>query len=371
MSQALLQSAIPRVKSDAIEAALSQISAAFASLGSILRRPEPLRSAPQPPNYCASDNGVPLSTPNPFRTSLLMPGAPRDYAVAKAPDHRLAQPSPPVAPAATHASPSPRLDWDPEDRDLLLKSSNRPRFTESSGVRIRAFLADAENFLEMCGRPRNRWARFIISWLGANEAEKVRRSHFTADGVDYEAFKNGLITLFGRLEFEDSYRQQLRELTQTGSESVAAFAARTTDLSSLGYPNFQRRSSSTSRSSTSCLDCATSRRATTFGVNAHVVVSTGRRQFRWLRHAKSRRASNSDCLHRHCELSRKRDVCQLRTERHGVEQQLRNQDAMCTRQHWQRTTSTEAVHEYACSTRRLACRQPRQHCGAAKCALEV
>ena len=64
----------------------------------------------------------------------------------------------------------------------------------------------------MCGRPRKRWARFIISRLGANEAEKVLRSHFFSDDVDYTAFKSCLITLFGGLEFEDSYRQQLREL---------------------------------------------------------------------------------------------------------------------------------------------------------------
>ena len=90
----------------------------------------------------------------------------------------------------------------------------------------------------MCGRPRDRWARFIISWLGANEAKKVRRSHFFGNDVDYAVFRDGLITLFGRLEFEDSYRQQLRELTQAGSESVASYAARTTDLSSHDYPYF-------------------------------------------------------------------------------------------------------------------------------------
>ena len=90
----------------------------------------------------------------------------------------------------------------------------------------------------MCGRPLDRWARFILSWLGDNESEKVRRSHFTENYADYTAFKNGLITLFGRLEFEDSYRQQLRELSQAGSESIAAYAARTTDLSSHAYPDF-------------------------------------------------------------------------------------------------------------------------------------
>ena len=128
-----------------------------------------------------------------------MPAVPVDNAVANAPDQRLAQPLPLATSAAANMLPLPpstRPEWDPDDRDLLLKSANRPRFTESSGVRIRAFLEDAENFLDICGRPRDRWARFIISWLGANEAEKVRRSHCFGDDVDYTAFKNGLITMF-------------------------------------------------------------------------------------------------------------------------------------------------------------------------------
>ena len=89
-----------------------------------------------------------------------------------------------------------------------------------------------------CGCSRDRWARFFILWLGANEAEQVRCSQFFGDDVGYTAFKNGLITLFERLEFEDLYRQQLRELAQAGSESVASYAARTTDLSSRAYPKF-------------------------------------------------------------------------------------------------------------------------------------
>ena len=100
--------------------------------------------------------------------------------------------------------PSARPEWDPDDRDLLLKFANRYWFTESFGIRIRAFLEDAENFLKMCGRPRNRWARFIIWWLGANEADKVLRSHLFSAGVNYVVLKNGVNTLFGRLEFEDS-----------------------------------------------------------------------------------------------------------------------------------------------------------------------
>ena len=168
-----------------------------------------------------------------------MPATQVDNAVANAPGQRLAQPLPTAAPAATNP-PQPRARplWDPEDRDMLLKSPNRPQFSESSGVRIRAFMENAENFLEMCGRSHDRLSRFIISWLGANEAEKVCFSHFFADDVDYTAFKNCLITLFGRLEFEDSYRQQLRELAQAGTESVASYAARTTDLTTRAYPKF-------------------------------------------------------------------------------------------------------------------------------------
>ena len=101
-----------------------------------------------------------------------------DSAVANAYGQRLAQPPPPAAPATTNPPPSSeRSQWDPNDRDLLLKSANRLQFTEASGVRSRSFFKNAENFLDMCGRPRDRWDRFIISWLGANEAEKVRFSH--------------------------------------------------------------------------------------------------------------------------------------------------------------------------------------------------
>ena len=59
-----------------------------------------------------------------------------------------------------------------------------------------------------------------------------------SDDVDYTAFKNSLITLFGRLEFEDSYRQQLREIAHSGFESIAFYAARTTDLTTRAYTKF-------------------------------------------------------------------------------------------------------------------------------------
>ena len=116
-----------------------------------------------------------------------------------------------------------------------LKAASRQRFTETSGIKIRAFLADAELFLTLCSRPRDRWGFFVLAWLGSEEAEKVRRSHVADTVALYEKFRDGLIGLFGRFEFEGAYRATLRGLLQSGSESVAAHAARTTDLCSHAY----------------------------------------------------------------------------------------------------------------------------------------
>ena len=180
-----------------------------------------------------------------------------------------ANPNPSQLKTTTLTLPLPhrKPNWDHDDLDLLLRSANRTHYTESSGIRIRAFVEDAENFLEMCGRPRDRWARFIISWLNSNEAEKVRRSHFVADRIDYGTFREGLFTLFGRLDFEDSYRQKLRVLVQFGAESVAAFASRTTDFSTRAYPASPPRFSSTLPSTILFQACATPL-ATTFDESA-------------------------------------------------------------------------------------------------------
>ena len=169
-----------------------------------------------------------------------------ELAAAPAPGQRTARPrssslsrSAPMASAAQSQPASTAIDdWDPDDRETMLKSSSRPRFTESSGMKIRAFLEDSELFLRLCGRPRSRWGLFVLSWLGVNEGEKVRRSHLAEKTADYDAFKDGLITLFGRLEFEDHYREQLRNLRQAGSEAISDYAARTSDLCSRAYPNF-------------------------------------------------------------------------------------------------------------------------------------
>ena len=90
----------------------------------------------------------------------------------------------------------------------------------------------------MCSSPRDRWGYFVLAWLGSDEAEKVRRSHVADSVASYEKFREGLIALFGRFEFEGAYRATLRGLRQSGSESVAAYAARTTDLCSHAYAGF-------------------------------------------------------------------------------------------------------------------------------------
>ena len=206
-----------------------------------LHPPTPPSISPAPSQ--SSSECVPRRQPSPLRQSMPDSGAVGvRFAIPATGQRTGSQPSPtPLATtSSTTTSPLPlqKPAWDEKDRDLLLKSANRPRFTEQSGVRIRAFVEDAENFLEMCGRPRDRWSRFILSWLGVNEAEKVRRSHFIGDDITYDAFRDGLFTLFGRLDFEDAYREQLRVLTQSGAESIAAFASRTSDLTSRAYPSF-------------------------------------------------------------------------------------------------------------------------------------
>ena len=49
------------------------------------------------------------------------------------------------------------------------------------------------------------------------------------------------MTLFGRFEFEDQFREKLRTLHQAKAESVSAYAARTSTLCSHAYPTFSTR----------------------------------------------------------------------------------------------------------------------------------
>ena len=130
------------------------------------------------------------------------------------------------------------IAWDATVRETLLKAALRQRFTEISGIKIRAFLADAKLFLTHCSRPRDRWGFFVPIWLGSEEADNVRRSHVADTVALNEKFRDGLIALFGRFGFDGAYRASLRGFRQSGSESVAAYAARTTDLCSHAYAEF-------------------------------------------------------------------------------------------------------------------------------------
>ena len=113
-----------------------------------------------------------------------------------------------------------------------LDSSSRPaskfaRFSQTPSYSSRCATAR-----EVAGRISS------LSWLGSEEAEKVRRSHVADSVADYEKFREGLTTIFGRFEFEGAFRAQLRSLKQSGAESVTAYAARTTDLCSRAYAEF-------------------------------------------------------------------------------------------------------------------------------------
>ena len=136
-------------RDDAIETALSQMSVALDSLAAIpaalaslclaLRRSDITQGTIQLPNDSASRDAVFQPGPIPIQTSLLMLAVPVDNAVANAADQRLAQPLPSATTGASNQPPPPpsaRFVWDLDECDLLLKSANRPRCTESSGVCI-------------------------------------------------------------------------------------------------------------------------------------------------------------------------------------------------------------------------------------------
>ena len=87
----------------------------------------------------------------------------------------------------------------------------------------------------MCARPVHHWGYFLMASLGAEEAEKVRRSHLVDAIADYAKFKSGFEALFGKFEFEGSFRAQLRTHAQSGAETITAYAARTIYVCSIAY----------------------------------------------------------------------------------------------------------------------------------------
>ena len=82
------------------------------------------------------------------------------------------------------------------------------------------------------------WGYFLIALLNAEEAEKVQCWHLADAIADYAKFKSGVEALLGKFEFEGSFRAQLRTHAQSGAETIAAYAARTTDVCSKAYTAF-------------------------------------------------------------------------------------------------------------------------------------
>ena len=97
-------------------------------------------------------------------------------------------------------------DWDKDDANALLKLASRARFSELAGNKIRKFVADLELYLRMYTRPVHHWGYFLMASLGAEEAEKVRRSHLADTIADYQNIKSGVDVLFGKFEIEGSFR---------------------------------------------------------------------------------------------------------------------------------------------------------------------
>ena len=56
----------------------------------------------------------------------------------------------PQRPKRDEAQLFDELGWTDADREVLLKSSSRPRFTEASGIKICSFLADVGLYLSLC-----------------------------------------------------------------------------------------------------------------------------------------------------------------------------------------------------------------------------
>ena len=165
---------------------------------------------------------------------LVMGGPPSQVgAQYAAGDQPVAQVGAPFAVCAQLATPAGAqhgalaADWKKEDVNALLKLASRARFCKSAGNKIRGFVADFELYLCLCARPMHHWGYFLITSLGAEMAEKVRRSHLADAITDYAKFKSGVEALFSKFEFEKSFRAQLRTHAQAGAETIAAYAART------------------------------------------------------------------------------------------------------------------------------------------------
>ena len=145
----------------------------------------------------------------------------------------------PVAPAGAQPADL-AADCNEKDANTLLKLFSRAHFTEAFGIKVRrrSYIYNLELFLRISARPVYHWGYLLLASLGTNKFEKVRRSHLATAVADYSAFNNGVETLFGKFQFEESYQAMLRTHSQAGSESVAAYAAHTKDVCSKAYTGF-------------------------------------------------------------------------------------------------------------------------------------
>ena len=160
---------------------------------------------------------VPALTASAASQSLISISAPISLTVIAPSTRAQFVPVPLALPTLMQSIPL-AADWDEEARNTLMTLSRRPRFLETSGNKIRGFIADLELYLQMCTRPVHHWGYFILGSLSTDEGEKVRRFHVVDLVGDYAAFKQGVETIFKQYEFEPLYRAQLRSHVKSGSE---------------------------------------------------------------------------------------------------------------------------------------------------------
>lgn len=98
------------------------------------------------------------------------------------------------------------------------------------------------NFTYRCERAQFIiWGYFLLASLGTEKAENMRRSHVAKSVADYATFKSDVITLFEKFEFKGSYSAMLRTHNQVVAESIAAYAASTTDGCLKAYAGFSTK----------------------------------------------------------------------------------------------------------------------------------
>ena len=155
----------------------------------------------------------PLQAGTPLAISAQPSQGGAQYAVSAQQVAQVGAPFAVCAQLATPAGAQPgalAADWEKKDANALLKLESRARFCESAGYKIKGCVADLELYLRMCAHPVHHWWYSLMASVGAEETEKVRRSHLADAITDYAKFKSGVEALFSKFEFKGSFRAQLR-----------------------------------------------------------------------------------------------------------------------------------------------------------------